>query len=43
VVRLSGSGATVFAVYADAADADAAAAALRAECPQWWIERTRTT
>ena len=43
VVRLSGSGATVFAVYADAAAADAAAAALRAERPQWWIERTRTT
>jgi len=41
VVRLSGSGATVFAAYADAAAADASAALLGAECPDWWIERTR--
>jgi 4-diphosphocytidyl-2-C-methyl-D-erythritol kinase len=41
LVRLSGSGATVFAVFEDAAAADAAAAALRTEEAAWWIERTR--
>lgn len=33
LVRMSGSGATCFALYADVADRDAAAAALR---PGWW-------
>jgi len=38
LVRMSGSGATCFALYASEADAKAAAAALRAEQPSWWIE-----
>jgi len=43
LVRLCGSGATVFAAYADGAAADASAALLGAECPDWWIQRTRLT
>ncbi|MFP4127293.1 MAG: 4-(cytidine 5'-diphospho)-2-C-methyl-D-erythritol kinase [Alphaproteobacteria bacterium] len=42
VVRLSGSGATVFAVFAQPEAADAAAVALRGERPDWWVQRTRT-
>lgn len=34
--RMSGSGATCFGLFADAADARAAAAAIRAEQPSWW-------
>jgi 4-diphosphocytidyl-2-C-methyl-D-erythritol kinase len=41
VVRLSGSGATVFAAYEESARADRAAAALAAERPDWWVQRTR--
>lgn len=40
LVRLSGSGATVFAAYEDGGAADDAAARLRAAHPGWWIERT---
>lgn len=35
--RLSGSGPTCFALFADAADAMAAADAVRREHPQWWV------
>jgi len=41
LVRLSGSGATVFAVFATPEAADAAAAALAGERPDWWVQRTR--
>lgn len=41
VVRLCGSGATVFAGFVDEEAAAAAAAWLRAERPTWWIEETR--
>jgi 4-diphosphocytidyl-2-C-methyl-D-erythritol kinase len=36
VVRMSGSGATCFALYADEADRDAAAAVIAARHPGWW-------
>ncbi|WP_347304311.1 4-(cytidine 5'-diphospho)-2-C-methyl-D-erythritol kinase [Croceibacterium sp. TMG7-5b_MA50] len=36
LVRMSGSGATCFALYAEAAARDAAAAAIAAEQPGWW-------
>lgn len=39
--RMSGSGSTCFAFFADAATAQAAAAALRAEHPAWWIAESR--
>lgn len=37
LVRMSGSGATCFAVFADRAMADHAAGLLRAQHPGWWI------
>jgi 4-diphosphocytidyl-2-C-methyl-D-erythritol kinase len=37
LARMSGSGATCFALYAGDADARAAAAALRAAHPNWWV------
>jgi 4-diphosphocytidyl-2-C-methyl-D-erythritol kinase len=40
LARMSGSGATCFAVFSSAADAIQAAAALRAEHPQWWVRAT---
>lgn len=36
LARMSGSGATCFALYADEAARDAAAALLRAQRPDWW-------
>ena len=42
LVRMSGSGATVFAVHESAADAAEAAAAIRAERPDWWVVSTRS-
>lgn len=39
LVRMSGSGATVFALYADPARADAAAAALSGVHEAWWVRR----
>lgn len=36
LVRMSGSGATCFALYRDEADRTAAAAAIRAARPDWW-------
>ena len=37
LARMSGSGATCFALYESAAAADAAAALLRSGRPQWWV------
>uniref|UniRef100_UPI0035CA67A8 4-(cytidine 5'-diphospho)-2-C-methyl-D-erythritol kinase n=1 Tax=uncultured Sphingomonas sp. TaxID=158754 RepID=UPI0035CA67A8 len=41
LARMSGSGATCFALYAHAADRTAAAARLRAAQPDWWCLETR--
>jgi 4-diphosphocytidyl-2-C-methyl-D-erythritol kinase len=41
LVRLSGSGATVFAVFDGPEAADATAATLVDERPDWWVQRTR--
>lgn len=38
--RMSGSGATCFAIYPDAAAAEAAAGAIAAERPDWWVRAT---
>ncbi len=38
LARMSGSGATCFGLYPDAASAKSAAAQLRAARPRWWIE-----
>ncbi|MCA8902350.1 MAG: 4-(cytidine 5'-diphospho)-2-C-methyl-D-erythritol kinase [Hyphomonas sp.] len=40
LARMSGSGATCFALFETMADADAAAAALRAAHPDWWVRAT---
>ncbi len=40
VVRLCGSGATVFAAFSSAVEAEAAARAVRRAQPGWWVERT---
>jgi len=41
IARMSGSGATCFALFATAAGAAAAAARLRAEAPGWWVAAGR--
>ncbi len=41
LARLSGSGATCFALFADADAASAAARALAAERPGWWVQSCR--
>jgi 4-diphosphocytidyl-2-C-methyl-D-erythritol kinase len=41
LVRMSGSGATCFALFADLAQRDAAAAAVQAAQPGWWTLATR--
>lgn len=41
LARMSGSGATCFGLYEDAASATAAAAALKAAHPGWWAAPTR--
>lgn len=41
LARMSGSGATCFALFADQAKAQTAAATLRAAKPHWWIAETR--
>ncbi|GGA52837.1 4-(cytidine 5'-diphospho)-2-C-methyl-D-erythritol kinase [Sphingomonas psychrolutea] len=41
LARMSGSGATCFALYASAADRAAAAARIRAAQPSWWCLETR--
>jgi 4-diphosphocytidyl-2-C-methyl-D-erythritol kinase len=40
MARMSGSGATCFALFASAAAAQQAAKALRGNFPNWWIRRT---
>lgn len=40
LARMSGSGATCFGLYASGAKAKAAAAALSAAHPQWWVQPT---
>lgn len=40
LVRMSGSGATVFALFPSAAAADEAAQALSARRPDWWVKST---
>ncbi len=42
VVRMSGSGASCFALYGSDAMAEAAAASLRQQHPDWFITATRT-
>jgi 4-diphosphocytidyl-2-C-methyl-D-erythritol kinase len=37
LARMSGSGATCFAIYANAADAQAAAREIGADHPAWWV------
>lgn len=41
LVRMSGSGTTCFALYADEVRREAAAAALGRECPGWWLMQAR--
>lgn len=41
LARMSGSGATCFGLYPDAASAARAAQALRAAYPGWWVQATR--
>ena len=43
VARMSGSGATCFALFDDVAQRSAAAAAIRAAHPGWWLLETRLT
>ncbi|MBZ6075959.1 4-(cytidine 5'-diphospho)-2-C-methyl-D-erythritol kinase [Microvirga puerhi] len=43
LARMSGSGATVFALYDDPPAAERAAAHIRLERPDWWVEATRLT
>jgi 4-diphosphocytidyl-2-C-methyl-D-erythritol kinase len=40
LARMSGSGATCFAIFASAADAIKAAEAIHAEYPNWWVRAT---
>ena len=37
IARMSGSGATCFALFETTAAAEAAAATLRSEQPRWWV------
>ena len=41
LARMSGSGATVFAIFSDTAAAQAAAGAVRVAQPGWWVEPTQ--
>jgi 4-diphosphocytidyl-2-C-methyl-D-erythritol kinase len=41
LARMSGSGATCFAFFADAAAAEAAGARVNAENPGWWCQTCR--
>jgi 4-diphosphocytidyl-2-C-methyl-D-erythritol kinase len=40
LARLSGSGPTCFALFREETEAEAAAAELRAEHPDWWVAAT---
>ena len=37
LARMSGSGATCFAIFDDAAEAQAAARKIQRDHPQWWV------
>ncbi|MDU0960037.1 MAG: 4-(cytidine 5'-diphospho)-2-C-methyl-D-erythritol kinase, partial [Bradyrhizobium sp.] len=37
LARMSGSGATCFAIYGSEADANAAGAQISADHPEWWV------
>lgn len=41
IARMSGSGATCFGLFADAARADAAARRIRSAAPHWWVMASR--
>ena len=41
LARMSGSGATCFAIYANAADAQAAARTIGTNHPAWWVHPAR--
>ena len=41
VARMSGSGATCFALFTDRRRASRAAAVLRRDHPGWWVQATR--
>ena len=43
LVRMSGSGATCFALFETAGQAEMGAKALRADNPDWWIKRCALT
>jgi 4-diphosphocytidyl-2-C-methyl-D-erythritol kinase len=43
LVRMSGSGATCFAVFATRAEADGAAQSLLAQYPNWWVQSATLT
>jgi 4-diphosphocytidyl-2-C-methyl-D-erythritol kinase len=40
LIRMSGSGSAVFAIYASASDAETEAGAVRARYPDWWVVAT---
>ncbi len=40
LIRMSGSGSTVFSIYASEADAKTEAEAIRARYPDWWVKAT---
>lgn len=40
LIRMSGSGSTVFGIYDSKQDAEAEAAAIRAKYPDWWVKAT---
>ena len=42
LARMSGSGATCFGIFEDAAAAAAAAGAITREAPDWWVQTTRS-
>ena len=42
IARMSGSGATCFAVYPDVAAARAGAGAVSSRCPEWWVAAGRS-
>jgi len=41
IVRMTGSGACCFGLYAEAADADKASRALKSAYPDWWVQYTQ--
>lgn len=43
LIRMSGSGSTVFGICESRQDAETAAAAVRAKYPEWWVQATTLT